>query len=137
MQTENIHLSPRRITIVTPKDTTEIQLRLVDWRRIYRKVKSISPSMSGRELFAGVFWGVTGSAFLSLVPLYQANPPVEPWVKAVLLVIALAALVVGIVIWRGAKDHAKDVITTRDDLMKDMWELHRTYFPSDDLDKNE
>jgi hypothetical protein len=69
--------------------------------------------------------------------LHQASPPVEPWVKAVLLVIALAALVVGIVIWRGSKDHAKDVITTRDELMKDMWELHRTYFPSDDLDKNE
>ena len=135
METENIHISPRRITTVAPQDTTEIQLRLIDWRRIYRKVNSISPGISGRELFAGVLWGITGSSLLSLLPLYQATQSTEPWVKPTFWLVSLASLVVGIVVWRGAKDYTKDVKAVRDEIVVDMKEIHILYFPKEDLDK--
>jgi hypothetical protein len=134
MQSENIQLSPRQITTVAPQDTTEIQLRLIDWRRIYRKVKSISPGVSGRELFAGVLWGVTGSALLSLVPLYQATQSTEPWVKPTFWLVSAASLIVGVVVWRGGKDHTKDVKAVRDEIVVDMKEIHCLYFPGEDLD---
>lgn len=135
MQNETIQLSPRLITTVAPQDTTEIQLRLIDWRRIYRKVKTISPGVSGRELFAGVLWGVTGSALLSLVPLYQATQSTEPWVKPTFWLVSGASLIVGIVVWRGTKDHTKDVKAVRDELVVDMKEIHCLYFPGEDLDE--
>jgi hypothetical protein len=135
MQNENIQLSPRKITTVAPQDTTEILLRLIDWRRIYRKVKSISPGWSGRELFAGVLWGVTGSALLSLVPLYQATQSTEPWVKPAFWLVSAASLIAGIVVWRGAKDYTKDVKAVRDEIVVDMKEIHCLYFPGEDLDK--
>ncbi|NBZ96055.1 MAG: hypothetical protein EBR40_06470 [Proteobacteria bacterium] len=133
MQNDNIQLSPRQITTVAPQDTTEIQLRLIDWRRIYRKVKSISPGVSGRELFAGVLWGITGSALLSLLPLYQATQSTEPWVKPTFWLVSAASLIVGIVVWIGSKDYTKDVKVVRDEIVVDMKEIHSLYFPGEDL----
>jgi hypothetical protein len=135
MQNENIQLSPRNITTVAPQDTTEIQLRLIDWRRIYRKVKSISPGVSGRELFSGVLWGITGSSLLSLVPLYQATQSTEPWVKPTFWLVSIASLIVGIVVSRGTKDYTKDVQAVRDEIIVDMKEIHYLYFPGEGLDK--
>ncbi len=135
MQSDHIQLSPRQITTVAPQDTTEIQLRVIDWRRIYRNVNRISPGVSGRELFAGVLWGITGSALLSLVPLYQATQSIEAWVKPTFWMVSVASLIVGIVVWRGAKDYTKDVKAARDEIVVDMKALHHLYFPGEDLDK--
>lgn len=135
MNNENLQTSPRQITTIAPQDTTEIQLRLIDWRRIYRKVKSITPGIAGRELYAGVLWGVTGSSLLSLIPLYQATGAAEPWVKPTFWIVSGASLVVGIVIWQGAKDHTKDIAAVRNDIIIDMKEIHYLYFPKEDLDK--
>jgi hypothetical protein len=135
MQSDNIQFSQRQVTTVAPQDTTEIQLRLIDWRRIYRKINTISPAFSGRELFAGVSWGITGSAALSLVPLYQSAQTVDSWVKPTFWIVAIASGIIGFVIWRGAKDYAKDVTAAKADLIIDMQELHCLYFPSENLDE--
>jgi hypothetical protein len=135
MQSDNIHFSQRKVTTVAPQDTTEIQLRLIDWHRIYRKINSISPAFSGRELIAGVSWGVTSSSLLSLVPLYQSAQTVDPWVKPTFLIVAITSGIIGFVIWRGAKDYTKDVAAAKADLIIDMQELHYLYFPSENLNE--
>lgn len=53
-----------------------------------------------------------------------------------LWIVAAASLIVGTVIWRGAKDYAADVRTVRADVVIDMKELHCLYFPGEDLDKH-
>lgn len=134
MASDHIQFSPRQITTVAPQDTTEIQLRVMDWRRIYRKVKSITPAASGRELFAGVSWGITATAALSLAPLYQSTQSTEAWVKPTFWVVAGASFIVGLVIWFRSKDETKDVKNVRDEIILDMKEIHYLYFPKEDLD---
>ena len=135
MSSDHIQISQRQVTTVGPQDTTEIQLRLIDWRRIFRKVTDINPGFAGRELFAGSCWGITSSCFLALVPLYQATEKTEAWVKPTFWITAIASGIVGYIIFRGAKDYAKEVTAARTELMIDMKEIHSLYFPSDDLGK--
>ncbi|MCR6657703.1 MAG: hypothetical protein NVV63_18275 [Opitutus sp.] len=98
-------------------------------------MKTIAPGASGRELYAGVLWGVTGSGLLSLIPLYQATQSTEAWVKPTFWLVSAASLIVGVVVWRGTKDYTKDVKAVRDEIVVDMKEIHCLYFPGEDLDK--
>lgn len=132
---DHIQISQRQVTTVGPKDTTEIQLRVIDWKRIFRKIRDINPGFAGRELFAGLCWGITSSCLLSLIPLYQATEKTESWVKPTFWIAALASGIVGYIIYRGSKDYAKEVAASRTELIIDMKEIHRLYFPSDDLEK--
>ena len=93
-----LNISQRKINTVIPVDTTEISIRQLDWRRIYREVKSIPRKKSFFLTAAGVFFGVGGSAILSLIPLYQAAQNVDPWVKPTYYIIGIAALIVGLII---------------------------------------
>jgi hypothetical protein len=136
MASDHIQLSRRQVTIVAPQDTTEIQLRLIDWRRLYRKVRSIDGQVSGRELFAGLCWGVTSSGLLSLIPLYQATQSTDAWVKPTFWLVSIASAIVGYVFWRSAKEKTKDVQASRDELVIDMKEIHCLYFPNENLDSD-
>lgn len=131
---DNIHTSPRQVTTVEPQDTTEIQLRLMDWRRIFRKVKSIVPEKAKRELYAGISWGVTTTAVLTLIPLYNSTDKTDPWVKPTFWLVAIASFIIGLVCWNGIKENAKKVEATRDDLIADMKDIHCLYFPKENLD---
>jgi len=110
----------------------------MDWRRIYRKVKSICPILAKRELFSGVAWGVTGSAVLTLITLAQSTstPSPDNWVKPTLWAIAAASLVIGCVIWFGGKKESANVELVRAEILQDMKEIHSLYFPKDDLDES-
>jgi hypothetical protein len=132
----NIHVSERQVTTVSPRDTTEITLRLMDWRRIYRKVNSICPFLSKRELFSGVAWGVTGSALITLITISQptqTSPP-DSWVKPTLWAIAAGSLIIGCVIWFAGKRESANVEIVKGEILQDMKDIHLTYFPTDDLD---
>jgi hypothetical protein len=133
MQSDNIQIAQRSVTSIVPHDTREIQLRVIDWRRIYRKIKSIKASLANRELFSGVAWGITGSALLSLIPLYQSAQAVDSWVKPTFWIVAVGSLVVGIVIWRSLKDSAADVAEAQKEVLNDMEELDCLYFPDEKL----
>lgn len=136
MADDNIHIAERKVTTVSPRDTTEITLRVIDWRRIYRKVKSINPALSWRELFAGVSWGITASAFLSLIPLYQSTQSTEAWVKPTFWIVSIASLVIGLVIWFGGTKEASNADSSKSEILQDMKEIHCIYFEGDDLDKD-
>lgn len=136
MSADHIKIEQRAVTTVAPSDTTEINLRLIDWRRIYRKVSAIYPGFSGRELIAGVSWGITTSCLGTLIPIYQTIQPVpglQPWVKPGLWLTAGFSLVFGLFVWKGAKNYAKDVDAARDEITQDMEEVYRLYFPGEKL----
>lgn len=132
----NIQLNQRNIISVSPTDTIEIQLRVIDWRRLFRKIKSISPDFLGRDLFAGVFWGISGSSLLSLISFYQSKD-IESWVKPTFWGIFVTTGIIGFIIWQCIKGNAKNVLAIREELIIDMKELHLLYFPSEDLDKED
>lgn len=132
---DNIHLSNRKVTTITPHDTSEIQLRVIDWRRLYRKVCSIGSDGQNRQLFAGISWGVTGSTLLALIPIYQAANPLDAWVKPAFWIVAVASFIIGLVIWRTMRAESIDVAQSRAELMKDMEELHHLYFPNETLNE--
>lgn len=89
--------------------------------------------LANRELFSGVAWGITGSALLSLIPLYQSAQAVDSWVKPTFWIVAVGSLVVGIVIWRSLKDSAADVAEAQKEVLNDMEELDCLYFPDEKL----
>lgn len=133
MGADNFHVSRRNVTSITPLDTREIHLRVIDWRRIYRRVGSMEVSLGGRELFAGLSWGITTSCVLSLIPLYQAAQQIDPWVKPAFWICAVASAVIGLIIWFTMKDSSQDISTTKNEILKDMKEIHCLYFPDEDL----
>ena len=132
-----MNFSRRNVAVIPPKDTMEMQLRVSDWRRLYRKVRGINPGFSGRELFAGIAWGITGSAFFTLFQIYQSaqsSQSIEPWVKPALFSILVASLVVGLVIFFGTRSHTREVKADRDEILIDMRDIHRVFFPTEDLE---
>ena len=131
---ENINL--RDINIVLPIDTTEISIRLIDWRRIYRRVKSIPKKSSFFMTAAGVFFGVGGSAMLSLIPLYQAAQNVNPWVKPTYYIIGFAALIVGLITAYFSKENSKVIESSCLEVQQDMKEINSTFFPNENLDED-
>ncbi len=132
MQNDNFKVAARDIISITPRDTREIQLRVLDWKRLYRKISSVRTASSHKELFAGISWGITASALFSLIPLYQAAQTVDPWVKPTYWIISIASFFVGLIIWFTMKDTSSDIAESKKDFLNDMDELHRLYFPEDD-----
>ena len=129
MQSENFHVAQRNVTSIIPHDTREIQLRVIDWKRLYRRVKGIKTTLANRELFAGVSWGITASALLTLIPLYQATQTVDPWVRPTFWIVSAASFIVGLIAWINMKDTSSDIAEIKKEVLKDMEELHCLYFP--------
>ena len=133
----NITLADRIVTTVTPRDTTEISLRLMDWKRIYHNVKGICPCIAKRELFSGLCWGITASAIFAFVAL-AASPPSEPiagWIKPSLIIGGIASLIIGIVIYCAGQNEVKNVESLKAEILRDMKAIHSVYFSEDDIDK--
>ena len=130
---DNVQFSQRAVISIPPSDTREIQLRVIDWKRVYRRIKSIDTDMVNRELFAGIAWGITASALLSLIPLFQAAEKVDPWVKPTFMIVSVASLIVGIIIWNTMKDTSTDIAEVRSEVLTDMEEIHCLYFPQEKL----
>ena len=129
-----LNISQRKINTVIPVDTTEISIRQLDWRRIYREVKSIPRKNSFFLTAAGVFFGVGGSAILSLIPLYQAAQNVDPWVKPTYYIIGIAALIVGLIIVYFSKEEDKMIKSSCLAVQQDMKEINSIFFPNDNPD---
>ena len=131
---EQFQTSQREIRTVLPIDTTEFPIRLMDWQRIHRKLKHIPKpsSLFSNLCFASV--GISSSAFLSLIPLYQSIQTVEPWVKPTFWVVALATAVLAIAFHLISRQRDRDIQTSCDEVLRDMADIHRCFFPIDGLD---
>ena len=103
--------------MVSPIDTREITLRPVDWRRIYRRVKSLRPVSSKRELFAGLAWGITTSAIFELIRLNQSTEVVDAWQKPTYWAVAIGSGLIGFVIWFGGKKESDNVKILKNEIL--------------------
>ena len=130
------NINRRNIDLFVPIDTTEISIRRIDWRRIYRKVKSIPRKSSFFLTVAGIFFGVGGSAMLSLIPLYQAAQNVEPWVKPAFCIIGIAAIILGFITAYFSKEKGKVIESSCLEVQQDMKEVYSLFFPDDGLDSD-
>ena len=126
--------SNRQVQTCIPS-AIEMSVREVDWKRIHRKVKSIPKQTSIYQIISSVSWGVAGSAFLSLIPLYQAIEKAEPWVKPTFLSIGLAAVVIGFISRKYEKERGEFITVTSSEVLKDMQEIYNTFFPEKNIDE--
>ena len=134
MSNENFQTSKRDVKTAIPVDTIEIPIRQIDWRRIYRKVKSIPRQNSFYLTATGISFGVGGSALLSLIPLYQAAEKVDPWVKPTYLIIGIGAIILGLITAYFSREKDKEIKSSCLEVQQDMKEVHTVFFPNDDLD---
>lgn len=134
MSKKKFQTAKRGVKTFIPFDEGEISIRLMDWRRIYRKVKSIPRKSSFFLTATGVFWGVGGSAMLSLIPLYWAAQNVNPWVKPAFWIIGIAAIIVGFIAAHFSKEKDKVIESSCLEVQKDMKEINSMFFPNDNLD---
>jgi len=132
---ESFQTSQRDVKTAIPVDTTEIPIRRVDWRRIYRKVKSIPKHDTLYVTVAGALFGLGATALLSLIPLYQSAEKVDAWVRPAYWIIGMAAVVLGSITYHFARESENVIQSSCNEVQQDMKEVHSICFPDDPLDK--
>jgi len=134
---QQFQVTNRAVKTVVPLDTTELSIRRMDWKRIYRKVRSIPRETSVYSIIAAALLGVSASAFLSLLPLYQATQKVEGWVKPAYLSVAISTLVIALFMFYFARERGKHIHSTCREVLQDITEINRCYFPEEDMDEDD
>jgi hypothetical protein len=123
----------RDIRTALPSDTTELTIRLMDWKRLHRKLSQVPQRTPLFLTIAGVLFGVASSALLSLIPLYQSAESVDAWVRPTFWIVTVASTVVGLVCYRFAKARESDVAVACTEIQRDMQDIHETFFPNEQL----
>lgn len=129
MQTSNRQV-PTAISV-----EEEMSLRKLDWKRIYRKVKTIPRPIPLYEMVTAILWGISGSAFLSLIPLYQSTKGTEPWVKPTYWIAAIITAIVGLISFKFISERNKFVGSSCEEVLKDMSDVYHCFFPKENLDE--
>lgn len=129
--------SKRDVETIIPVDVTEISIRQLDWRRIYRKVKSIPRKRPLYLHIAGVLFGVGITTILSLPPLHWAAQNVSPWVKPFYLIIGVAAFIISFTTWKYSKNIDDVIESSCLEVQQDMKEINSMFFPNDNLDADQ
>ena len=132
--TGTFQTSDRQVQTCIPS-AIEMSVREVDWKRVYRKIKTIPKRTSIYQIISSVSWGIAASSFLALIPLYQATTGTEPWVKPTFWVIVIASLIIGFISQKYEKDRGTFIAATSEEIQKDMQEIYHTFFPNQDLDE--
>lgn len=130
---QGFHNSNRKVQTYIPT-TVEMSIREVDWRRVYRSVTSIPRPTSKYQLVASFFYGVSASAAVSLIPLYQSSTSTESWVKPTTWLITLSTVAIAILAQHFATKHEQIIQTTCEAVMRDMRDIYATFFPEGSLD---
>jgi hypothetical protein len=132
MADEPFQTTSRDIKTAVPVDTTEMPIRKMDWKRIYRKVHAIPRRSKFYVTASGVAWGIGTSALLSLIPLYQAQS-VEPWVKPAYWILGIAFFFVGTVLYWFGTQRETIIESSCEEVERDMRDIHKTFFPDEDI----
>lgn len=124
--------SKREVQTAISSDV-EMPIRRTDWRRVFRKVSTIPRETSVYEVVENVSWGISGSALLTLVPLYQATQAVESWVKPTFWAVAIATAVVALISHRFSDERREIIRSTCEEVLEDMREVYETFFSDGSL----
>jgi hypothetical protein len=113
----------------------EMSIRTIDWKRIHRKIGLIPRDTNVYEIAENISWGVATAAAFALIPIYQATEHSEPWVKPTFILVGLAAFVVAKLSRHFSKERKKIISANCDEILDDMDEVYKTFFPHDSLGK--
>ena len=136
MSNDHFQTSQRDVKTAIPVDTMEIPIRQLDWRRIYRKVKSIPRQNSFYLTATGICFGVGGSSLLSLIPLYSAVIQVEAWVIPTYWIIGISAVIIGFITAYFSKERNSFIKSNCLEVQHDMNDVHSMFFPGESLDRD-
>lgn len=127
-------INQRNIDIIVPNDTREITIRLIDWLRVYRKIKNVPKKNPLYLTITGACWGIGGSAILTVIALYQTTSNINSWVTPAFCIIGIAAIILGFITAHFAKENNKTIESNCLETQKDMSEIYSIFFPNQDLD---
>lgn len=127
-------INQRNIDIIVPNDTREITIRLIDWLRVYRKIKNVPKKNPLYLTITGACWGIGGSAILTVIALYQTTSNINSWVTPAFCIVGIAAIILGFITAHFAKENNKTIESNCLEIQKDMSEIYSIFFPNQDLD---
>lgn len=128
--------SHREIQTALSSDV-EMSIRKTDWRRVYRKIKGIPRETTIYDVIENVAWGVSGSALLSLIPLYQATQSVEPWVKPTFWIVSISAAIIGFLAHYFRTERRATIYSSCEEVLADMQEVYETFFPNTPINRDD
>jgi hypothetical protein len=101
----------------------------------------ISGGRFGPEQVAGFigirtsfFFGITASAAVALIPLYQASMQVDGWVKPAIWFVGAISLGLGVLFQHFARKCEKLIEVNCESVKKDMKDIYSTFFPNKDIE---
>lgn len=134
-QASSFQISKREVQTALSSDV-EMSIRKTDWKRVYRKVKTIPRETSLYETVENMAWGVSGSALLSLIPLYQATQDVEPWVKPTFWSVVVSAGLMAFMTNYFRRQRSEVIRASCEEVLDDMREVYETFFQDGSLDRS-
>lgn len=129
-ENESLQQTTNRNVQIFCSSPHELSVREMDWQRIYRKIKSVPLDSSIYQTVASTLAGISGSAGLSLIPLYQAAASVDPWVKPAFWLVFLGCGIVAFIVKRFDSEKKAYISSSVSEVAKDMEEVYSTIFPN-------
>ena len=117
----------QKIDVIESDDMFTI--RKCDWKRVKRLVNNISKPSKFISIIYSILFGISGSAFLTLIPLNNSQN-IESWVIPLYLIIAIASLLLAIILLIIEKKILKDETKTVNEINKEFVEIESLFNPS-------
>ena len=109
-------------------------IKETDWSRIKRYVTGIIPNKSLFQILASISFGVSVSAFFSLIGLYTAEK-LDYWVMPTTYVIFFVSLIAGIGLLILDRQQNEMITYSTNDILTEMTEIERSFDKIDDENK--
>jgi hypothetical protein len=131
---QEVKIDNRSIRTVLPVETTEFPIRLMDWRRIHRKVRQIPQSSALYSNLASAAIGLGAGAVFALISQYQGTENIEAWVKPTTWAIFITSIILAIVFFKVSSERDRDIKSTCDEVKRDMQDIQECYFPGERIE---
>lgn len=118
----------RKISIPSPDSDLEMAIRCVDWKRLETRLTAASDPPKDYSTLYGTLFGLSGSAWLSLIPLAHTKD-LPAWVLPSFSAFAIACLFCGIFAVILSRDQRKTRKTMMTALLDDVREIGSRFTP--------
>lgn len=112
----------RTISIPSPDSDREMAIRCADWKMLEKRLIAASDPPKNYSTLYGIFFGLSGSASISLMPL-AITKDLPAWVLPSYIAFAVACLFCGIFVVIYSRDQRKTRKTTMTALLEDIKEI--------------
>lgn len=132
----HLELSETR-NVLTAEDTTAYTIRRIDWRRIRRHVEQIASPDSTYQNAAWTSFGVAATTLFAFLTFWQATEDRAAWILPTCLVLFVAALLIGFLCLKMARDNQSAVTTSRKLCLEEMDELEGIFYRDEEPEGEE